>query len=203
MITMETERLVDDYLRRLEAACAHLERSRRTELVAEIREHIDVALQHEEAGDEVAVRNVLERLGPPEEIVAEAEPPASESLTRPGKLEIAALVALVVPFLGWLVGIALVLVSQAWSKRDKIIGVALVLVPALLPLIGVLAESSPSTQEPAPGPPGSIVDDPGGPAHSETSTDGGLGAVEIVALTFLFLGGLPSALYLGFRLRRV
>jgi hypothetical protein len=35
---METEHLVDDYVRRLEAAAAGLPPSRRAELVAEIRE---------------------------------------------------------------------------------------------------------------------------------------------------------------------
>ena len=79
MTTMQTDRLVDDYLSRLEEAAAHLQRSRRAELIAEIREHIEAALREEEAASEVAVRNVLERLGPPEEIVDAAEPaPAAE-----------------------------------------------------------------------------------------------------------------------------
>jgi hypothetical protein len=34
-----------------------------------IHEHIEAALREEETAGEVAVRNVLERLGPPEEIV--------------------------------------------------------------------------------------------------------------------------------------
>jgi hypothetical protein len=42
------------------------QRARRTELVAEIRGHIETALDHEEAAAEAAVRNVLDRLGPPE-----------------------------------------------------------------------------------------------------------------------------------------
>jgi hypothetical protein len=69
MDTMETDHLVDDYLRRLEHAAAHMQRARRTELIAEIRGHIETALREEEAAGEAAVRNVLDRLGPPEEIV--------------------------------------------------------------------------------------------------------------------------------------
>jgi hypothetical protein len=69
--------LVRDYLGRLHAAGWGLAPARRDELVAEVREHIDEALRAErEAGrhGEVVVRNVLERLGPPEEIVrAESE----------------------------------------------------------------------------------------------------------------------------------
>ena len=48
MDTMETDRLIDDYLRRLEDAAAHMQRARRAELVAEIRSHIDTALRHEQ-----------------------------------------------------------------------------------------------------------------------------------------------------------
>ena len=69
MDTMRTERLVEDYLRRLERSAAHLRRARRAELVAEIRGHIQTALAEEQAADEAAVRNVLDRLGPHEEIV--------------------------------------------------------------------------------------------------------------------------------------
>ena len=121
MATMETDRLVDDYLQRLEDAAAHLQRSRRAELIAEIRGHIEAALREEDAAGEVAVRNVLERLGPPEEIVEAAGPPPAD--TAPSqKLEIVALVALLVPFLGWVVGVVLVAVSRAWTNRDKLIG---------------------------------------------------------------------------------
>ena len=107
MITVKTDRLVDDYLRRLEEAAAHLQRSRRTELVAAIREHIDAALREEEAAGEAAVRNVLERLGTPEQIVDAAEPAPGEEPRRAGKLEIWALIALVVPVIGWLFGLSL------------------------------------------------------------------------------------------------
>ena len=78
MDTMETDRLVDDYLRRLEHAAAHMQRARRTELIAEIRGHIETALREEQAAGEAAVRNVLDRLGPPEEIVEAAEPPPDD-----------------------------------------------------------------------------------------------------------------------------
>ena len=100
MTTMQTDRLVDDYLSRLEEAAAHLQRSRRAELIAEIREHIEAALREEEAAGEVAVRNVLERLGPPEEIVEAAEPQPEARQQPTGKLEVAAMVTLVVPFIG-------------------------------------------------------------------------------------------------------
>jgi hypothetical protein len=196
MITMETDRLVDDYLRRLEAAAAHLQRSRRAELLAEIREHIEAALREEQAADEVAVRNVLERLGPPEEIVQAAEPPPGESLARTGKLEIAALVTMVFPFVGWLFGIVLVLLSQAWSRRDKAIGVALALAPLLVPIALALTAEGSGSQEPVP-----VGDEPAAGLPQNTGEDGLTGS-EVALLALAFVAGLPSALYLGWRLRR-
>lgn len=69
--------LVRDYLGRLHAAGWGLPPARRDELVAEVGEHIEEALRAEhQAGrhGEAVVRNVLERLGPPEDIVrAESE----------------------------------------------------------------------------------------------------------------------------------
>ncbi len=61
---------VDAYLTELTAAAVGLPPSRRAELVSEVREHIETALGGRVPPDAVAVRNVLERLGSPAEIVA-------------------------------------------------------------------------------------------------------------------------------------
>jgi hypothetical protein len=191
MDTMETDRLVDDYLRRLEQAAAHMQRARRTELVAEIRGHIEAALREEDAAGEAAVRNVLDRLGPPEEIVEAADPVPTPAARRVGVLEIVALIALIVPFVGWLVGAVLVAISAAWSRRDKIIGGLLLVVPIVVLGLGFMAAGPSGSEESPPlgdaGPVGERVDDPIGP-----------GGFEFV----LFIAGLPSALYLGAQLRR-
>jgi hypothetical protein len=192
MDTMQTDRLIDEYLSRLEDAAAHMQRARRTELVAEIRGHIETALDQEQAAGEAAVRNVLERLGPPEDIVDAAEPRPTETVRRTGPLEIAALIALIVPFIGWLIGAVLVIASRVWSGRDKLIGGLLLLAPILILSLGFVAASGPNGGEESvpPGdtrPVGEKVEDPGTP-----------GPVELV----LFVAGLPSALYLGWQLRR-
>ena len=73
MTNVRTDRLIDDYLRRLDAAAAALPADRRAELVSEIRAHLREAVEDGATReDEIAVRNVLERLGSPEEIVAAA-----------------------------------------------------------------------------------------------------------------------------------
>jgi hypothetical protein len=189
MDTMETDHLVDDYLRRLEHAAAHMQRAHRTELVADIRGHIETALAQEQAVGEAAVRNVLDRLGPPEEIVEAAEPPPGDR--RAGVLEIVALLALIVPVIGWLIGTVLVFASRVWSSRDKLIGALLLLLPILVLSVGFVAASGGGENGVPPGeagPVGEKVEDPSlGPGPAEL---------------FLFVAGVPSAVYLGWRLRR-
>jgi hypothetical protein len=191
MDTMETDRLIDDYLRRLEHAAAHMQRARRTELVAEIRGHIETALGQEQAAGEAAVRNVLDRLGPPEEIVEAAEPPPPPGDRRAGVLEILALLALIVPLIGWLIGTVLVFASRVWSRRDKLIGAMLLCLPIVVfGLASIAAGPNGSEESTPPGdtrPVGEKVEDPMGP-----------GPTELV----LLVAGLPSALYLGWKLRR-
>ena len=188
MTFAHSDELVAAYLRRLEQAAAPLTRSRRTELLAEIREHIDDALFEADATDEVAVRNVLERIGPPEEIASAAGPLAVAPTGSAGKLEVAGLIALALPFAGWLVGIPLVLLSQAWSRRDKWIGVLL----SLTPLLGGLLVTMVGADNGA--------DVPVGTPH-EPSNDG-LGPLEITVLIGAVLGGLVGSAYLAFRLRQ-
>jgi HAAS len=191
MHTMETDRLVDEYLRRLERAATHMQRARRAELVAEIRGHIDTALSQEQAAGEAAVRNVLDRLGPPEDIVDAAEPPPRHGDQRAGKLEIVALAALIVPVIGWLIGAVLVFASRIWSRRDKLIAAVLLLLPiVVLSLSFVAARPSGNEDSTPPGDTrtvGEKVEDPIEPGLE--------GLVLLVA-------GLPSALYLGWQLRR-
>ena len=102
--------LVEDYLRRLDAAASMLPTDRRTELVAEIRDHLHEGLRQSGTDDEVAVRNLLERLGAPEEIVAEAadSPPVNNLPVRPLETNSSAVVSLVLGAL-WLLGIGSVL----------------------------------------------------------------------------------------------
>jgi hypothetical protein len=192
MDTMETDRLIDDYLSRLEQAAAHMQQARRTELVTEIRGHIDTALRQEQAAGEAAVRNVLERLGPPEDIVDAAEPRPPEPVRRTGPLEIAALIALIVPFIGWLIGTVLVLASRIWTGRDKLVGVALLFLPLVVFGLGFTAASGPNGGEE------SVPTADTRPVGEKEEAPGAPGPVELA----LLVAGLPSAMYLGWQLRR-
>ena len=183
MTTMHRDPLTDGYLRRLRAAASGLPRERRDELLAEIEEHIDAALREGGAHDEVAVRNVLERLGPPEEIAAAAGPPSGVR-TR-GRLEMAALIVLsvgaVLPVFGYLIGAGLVISSAAWTAGEKLAGL---LIPPIVVVLG-----------------GAVVLSLAANAAEGDSFNSGLGPLEIAVLMANLLSGLLAAAYLVSRLR--
>jgi hypothetical protein len=131
------DKLVERYLKHLEVELDDLPRDRRREIVDEIAGHIAEAragLEHESEAD---VRNILEHLGDPADIAADARErfevklQAPAARYKPGWMEVGALVmlligGLVVPIVGWLVGVVLLWVSNAWNVRDKIIGTVFV-----------------------------------------------------------------------------
>lgn len=120
-MNVHTDPLVDDYLRRLEAAAAGLPADRRLELVSEIRGHLREALREIPQGDEAAVRNALERLGAPEEVAAAAfdAPPAGQvtvAVSQPSGLAIASLLVAVLWFAG--IGAVLALVFGYRARKE-------------------------------------------------------------------------------------
>jgi hypothetical protein len=82
--------IVSDYFARLRRALAPLPRSRRNQLLEDLREHVTVARGGLSQETELSVREILEHLGAPEDIAAEAladsaRPPGRWRL-RPGPL---------------------------------------------------------------------------------------------------------------------
>ena len=131
--------LVEDYLRRLDAAAYPLGDDRRGELMAGIREHIEAAIASGEVHDEASTRVLLDRLGDPAEIVAAARDEdggADTSYPQPGVapvayrrpgigLEITAALFLTVGsvlfVVGWLVGVVLAWSSRRWTVGEKLL----------------------------------------------------------------------------------
>jgi hypothetical protein len=115
--------LARDYLKRLKKAAAILPRSRRNELIGEIESHLSEALPA--GASEAEALNVLERLGEPAEIVAEAGS-GQASAPRVGLNERLAVPLLLVGgfifVVGWFVGVVMLWSSRAWTLRDKLIG---------------------------------------------------------------------------------
>jgi uncharacterized membrane protein len=133
-MTVDSRQILDEYLRSLEDELHDLSPSDRAEIVLEVREHFEDARRELVDPTEADLRNIIERLGPPTEIAAEARQrldvalPAAESSTpsvppptpRPtsaaGPLEIAALILWV---LWWPIGVILMALSPGWTRREK------------------------------------------------------------------------------------
>jgi hypothetical protein len=122
-----SDRLVSDYLDRLEAELAGIPRAGRREVVDEIEAHISEARAELLPDDEAGMRNVLERLGEPAEIAADARERFGVKRVQTTWREIGALILLpfggfILPAFGWFVGVVLLWISDSWSTRDKLIG---------------------------------------------------------------------------------
>ncbi len=199
MKQLGTDSLVDDYLSRLRVALQDVPRDRRQELVDEIREHIEAARSELDPENEAAMRSLLDRIGDPADIAAEARERFGIYLVQVGLKEVAAVVLLpiggvVLPFLGWVVGVILLWVSKAWNLRDKLIGTLLLPGGLLIPVFLLLAVSSTEVCVSGPGVSGSGV---------QTCTQSGGDVWGVLAMVVLFLIPIASAIYLAIRLHRV
>jgi len=129
MTAPHADQLIDGYLARLRVAATDLPSSVRDELIEDMRSHIAEARARESDETDATILNILDRLGDPEVLVAEArqrpgaprtgQPLSEPGPYRPGVLEIATVVLL--PFL-WIIGVILLWMSPAWKTRDKVIG---------------------------------------------------------------------------------
>jgi len=208
------DKLVERYLKHLEVELDDLPRDRRREIVDEIAGHIAEAragLEHESEAD---VRNILEVLGDPADIAEEARerfeirPPHPMQPFKPGWMEVAALVlllvgAIVLPLFGWVIGVVLLWVSTAWNVRDKIIGTLfwpgglgfslfLLLFAASSSLSGSGGDACPV--QPSTAPETDCVSSGG----SSSSTN----VLGIVLTTVVLVTPIITTAYLAYRLRR-
>jgi hypothetical protein len=188
-MSTDDDQIVAEYLQRLGAAARVLPADRAGQLVEEITHHIAEARAAAAtaggaaaSGGAPSVRNILERLGDPADIVRTAaetsfgDAPAGPLLAGPlpaglaqatplgaghsqaatgraGALEICAVILLliggiVVPVVGWVVGVVLLWTSPRWKTGDKVLGTLVwpggLLAPFALLLFGGLAAGSTS-----------------------------------------------------------
>lgn len=113
------DKLVNDYLRRLNRELAGFPRARRRELVEEISDHIAEARAGLEKQSEAEIRSLLDRIGEPEDIAAEARERLGARPSR-SRWDVLALILLliggiVLPVIGWVVGVLLLWISEAWA----------------------------------------------------------------------------------------
>jgi hypothetical protein len=138
MATRNADALVADYLERLNDELADVPRARRNEIVQEVSEHIAAARAELATEDEAQIRTLLDRIGDPAEIAAEAGVLPADPRARRGWVEVTALVLLLVGgfifFVGWLVGVVLLWVSDVWTRREKLLGTLVLPFGLVLPV---------------------------------------------------------------------
>jgi hypothetical protein len=127
MTALNAGQLVEGYLRQLEIELTDLPVARRLEIVEEIRGHI--AEERSGMADETDadVMNLLDRLGDPAEIAAEAGTGEMRPLpvASSRRLDVLDVFALVLTPLVWPVGVAFLWASKAWTSRQKWLGTLL------------------------------------------------------------------------------
>jgi hypothetical protein len=185
---------VESYLKELDHCLSGLPRRRRKEVLQEISTHI--AESRQELGADHPIADVLDRVGDPQAIAWEATRGEPGVTPRSRGLEIATIVFLLpgsvlLPIIGWLVGVILLWSSSTWTTRDKLIGTLILpgglLFAAFLPLSPAMTCSQTFVDN-------RLVND---------TCSGGLGAtLWTVIWIFSIVGPIASSIYLGRRLRR-
>ncbi|MGW8361384.1 HAAS signaling domain-containing protein [Streptomyces wedmorensis] len=147
--------LVTDYLTTIEREASFLPAGRREELLADLREHLSVAVGDEP--DPETVRAALERLGSPSAIVAAARAEEPETLVTPAApaapeaqsrssrtvatavlLGVSGVAILAFDFAGLValaVGLGLLWTSAVWDRRTKVLATALALATPVVALL--------------------------------------------------------------------
>lgn len=141
MSTSQSERMIRQYLDRVAGELHDLPATERSEILSDLRAHIDEAVGDPATASEADVRNVLERLGDPVELARESRERRSDEAsdrspgvyrrvkTGPGALEV---VAIVLTALFWPIGVILAWLSPRWLHRDKVIATIVPFVSLLL-----------------------------------------------------------------------
>jgi hypothetical protein len=194
------QQLVDNYLKRLRSASRELPREERGELRAQIEEHLRDALPTPPT--DAATRTVLERLGDPQDLVAEHLDRLGMPARRVGSSEWTAIILLLIGgfifLVGWIAGVVLLWGSRAWTTREKLIGTLVVPGGLVAPLLFGLVGLS--------GGPNCVTS--GGPGRPTiTRCTGGTSAIHDVlvwaALVVLLLAPVAASVFLARRARTV
>ena len=117
----QADKLVRNYLAQLDAALRGVESSRREEILTEVRGHIEEGRSGLDPDDAASVRALLDRVGDPAAIAAEAGAPSAASRRWDAWAPWLIIFGPLASGLGWLAGVLLLWISPTWSRRDKLI----------------------------------------------------------------------------------
>ena len=146
MSTTRLHSLAEQYLGQLQDAARVLPDEDREELLAEVRGHLEAGLPDDPS--DAQVRNLIQDLGSPADIVASAGPESGQvRATAPpagpwGAVEILAVLGLTVgtfllPIVGPIIGMCLAWTSPRWTRREKTIATVLAFLPLLALVLGL------------------------------------------------------------------
>ena len=117
----EADKLVRRYMAQLDAALQGVDASRREEILAEVHEHIEQGRDGLDTDDAADVRTLLDRVGDPAAIAAEAGAPSPDSRRWDAWAPWLIIFGPAASGLGWIAGIVILWASPTWSHRDKLI----------------------------------------------------------------------------------
>jgi HAAS len=185
-----TDDLIRSYLDELEAGLAELPREARREVVAEISAHIAELRTELDGNSEAEMRRLLERVGDPADIAADARERFGIQARKRTWIEVTALLllsvgSLVAPVVGWLAGVVLLWMSDVWSTRDKVLGT--LVVPGGIGSLWLFAQTLGGSEHRCP---------------NGTCSAGGSDFWPVVFL-LLALASVATTVYLGVKLRRL
>jgi HAAS len=106
--------------------------SRRDEILAEVRGHIEEGRTGLDPDDAASVRTLLDKVGDPAAIAAEAGAPPPGSRRWDAWAPWLIIFGPVASGLGWIVGMLILWTSPTWSRRDQLIA-------TFVPLAGLVA----------------------------------------------------------------
>ena len=128
----EADKLVRRYLAQLDAALQGVDASRREEILAEVHEHIEEGRDGLDTDDAASVRTLLDRVGDPIAIAAEAGAPPPGTGRWDAWAPWLIIFGFIASGLGWIAGVLILWTSPTWSQRDKLIA-------TFVPLAGLVA----------------------------------------------------------------
>ncbi len=126
------DKLVRRYLAQLDAALQGVDASRREEILADVHEHIEEGRTGLDPDDTASVRTLLDRVGDPAAIAAEAGAPPPGSRRWDAWAPWLIIFGFIASGLGWIAGVLILWTSPTWSRRDKLIA-------TVVPLAGLVA----------------------------------------------------------------
>jgi hypothetical protein len=128
----EADKLVRRYLTQLDAALRGVDASRREEILAEVHGHIEEGRTGLDPDDAASVRTLLDKVGDPAAIAAEAGAPPPGSRRWDAWAPWLIIFGPVASGLGWVAGMLILWTSPTWSRRDQLIA-------TFVPLAGLVA----------------------------------------------------------------